>query len=502
MTLELGVSAVQRALFVHHMANLENDAQKAEWMNHVGSWFQPLVQTWAYTGFRLFSSTGVSHCLNEALAAAGCAAISSQLGWVLVLTPVVTFIAAELAPQGALRERLQFAKNHLGTLLSVAMVVSQIAIYYFTQSHIALLSLAIQGILLLERNHLFPKRVSWVLRHGSGIALPLANLMSTKLLSLAGLFSAQNLVLAAIAPFIQKKVVQFNQNSWDDLAKAFDEDARNVSFKGKFTAEQLPWIRPDGRVTFAIHWEHLNRIALPSIPNGDVRNLAKLWDAVANEFNADDEDIRAKKDKFLLELDRMAQCDPLQDDGAELLRIIADALPDKPVDEQADFLWAFIAHEGAERRSYLQEKAISFLCEERELRVERKALCILQNLRTKLYYFPENPSWYTRAWLWLARRGMPNPLPWVGLKKAGNAWSTECLLWFGAPTLMDKREYTVQKISEYATAQLTPADRLAWKLRQPPEVQDALQGKSDEEVSRLMLVSFGVFHMNLEKTPS
>ncbi len=504
MTLELGVSAVQRALFVHAMANWENDAQEAERANHTGTFTQPLWQTMAYTGFRLFSPTGVSHCINEALAAAGCAAISSQLGWILVLTPAVTFLAAELAPAGAVRNTLQFAKNHLGTLLRTAMLVSQVAIYYFTQSHIALLSLAIQSILLLERNHWLPDRVSWVLSKGTLVALPLSNLISSGIWSVGGVNAIGELAVTFFLPWYQRKVAEFSEWLEEQVAQANHESAEEHSLDGKLEWKHQHLVQYSNRVTFSMNWNHVGRTSLPSIPSVDVRTLTDLWNACENKGLFADKDpieVSRRKAQLVQVLSQVEAADPLRNLEAGYLRIIADQLPGRSSENQAAFLWNFARSEDLFLRNQVAQNQVALLVsDEPILSVNDKVFHLLQNLRTELYYFPANPSWYFRTWLWFAHRGMPNPLPQMNLKVANHVKSAEFLP--GASSSLEALGYTIENVVAYVSQHLAPAELLRWKMAQPGMVQFYLGQKSDPDAVRFMLFSQGVLEAQFKPLTS
>ncbi len=168
----------------------EEETQKEVAAAKAGSFRQPILQI-AEQEYAEISA-------NQALEAAGYAKVSPTLGWVLCLTPILTFLAVELLPDGAIRSALQTFQNHFGRLCRVATVVSQIALFYLTQSPLALVVLGVLALGVLDRNqllHAIHPNVSWAYNF---VAVPLLTACQVALygpLSLWGALAIGGLVV-------------------------------------------------------------------------------------------------------------------------------------------------------------------------------------------------------------------------------------------------------------------------------------------------------------------
>ncbi len=102
------------------------------------------------------------HIGNHALTALGKEPLPSGYGWAAFVIPPVLLMINSKLPSGYVKEAVRVVKNNLRILLRTAVIVSQVALVYFTGSVAAIAALSYLALDGLYSSELLPARISRV----------------------------------------------------------------------------------------------------------------------------------------------------------------------------------------------------------------------------------------------------------------------------------------------------------------------------------------------------
>ncbi|HEY4255138.1 MAG TPA: hypothetical protein VGM34_02190 [Chlamydiales bacterium] len=316
---------------------------------------EPFAQT--------LEQTASTRAVTQALQAAGHQPISSSLGWVLFLTPTVTYLGISLLSKGTIRSSLERFQPQISTLFFIAFLVSQVALVYLTPGPQALSCLIFIAASKLYQSDWLHTKISGVYQNilyslviGSQIVLTQPGLVAYLM------FGAS---LGAHYLFFR----------W---LKALPPEAPNIP--GRLSQEQLTQFRTDAPLpnNFKIHRDHIHWAALPHAPELTLESLMDQWNLIPwSKYQASS--IEETKNKLQKKITQTKEIQSHLFPHMDLL-LIAERLFEQEEAVRADLLWK-LASNFEDNYSFVFARLIEKLD---TTPFRKKVLQVLQILRTDL----------------------------------------------------------------------------------------------------------------------
>jgi len=492
--------AIIDAWVVNLGARAEEAAQRTGELNHVGHPTELLAQAFGF--WEMYP------LIEQGLKVAQWPLPSSRVYWVTMLTQAVLFLVAETLPTGVAEKAVHFVQHQFGNLCRVAVVVSQVAVYYFTGSSFALLYIGLHVIDTLERNRLLPEKVKLLYHNVNALSYAIASIAMGDLYYVAAGIGSLALVPAirATLPVIDKSVKLFwslssyHQQKEEVHQQLFelgiiDAEARDDLNFGALAVDDddneepvahppaIPLLTP-AQITpnpqFLINRNHLVQEPLPPIPNVDPQGLMDLWDEVEDLITAENKpQLRQALQSLVAALRQQNPRDHLH---SHYLQLIASRLPEKDRGSQAEIL--FRLARANDLKVAIEEAFSQLYGHGNELPLRMKILHRLQVFRTRNFFREKNERGLIhRMQMWLLRHGLISAPP-LGLTAGGLHAQSASGTGASKEELQDIG-YLLQDLEELIELK----DLAEWSLARA-ELARALEGNSKARL--YMLADLGV----------
>jgi len=497
MTAERITATLGKSYELNLFAGQEAAAQKSGELNHIGNKVLPIVQATA-----LFWT--VLPLLRAGLQAAGQPLLSSRVRWGIISAPAVLFLAVEILPKGNIQKGLHGVQKHLGHACQIATAVSQIAIYYFTGSSLALVFVGLQVVDALQRNQILSPRISLVYEEIKLLVFVVSSVASGGIWNVAvgigSLVFSPTLQGKILALSLGKKYIQLSieyslspsskiANQRDQVGlrlfkalqlvpteKTLDDPEEEHAPPPSAPVRILDVAEITPTTQFAVNLTHLTQEPLPPIPNVDPQELLTLWDRVQGQENA----LQREGLQTLVEV--MKQNNPRDNVYTHYLQLVTEKLPGQDKEKQIQILQKLAQ---TPEQTEIGEAFAELMGHRNGLPLRMKILHRLQALRTRQFFRERRyRSWQLRCEMWLARRGFLS-VSMPGLTLGGLHAQTN-----GQTPANSQQLKLIGYTLDAMQACVTAEDVNLWLQNQPPRVQTALDNHPHAKL--YMLVQLGI----------
>jgi len=198
---------------------------------------------------------------NEALKTFGQPALPTGNGWAPIVIPPILVLTEQMLPAGYTKAAVGFLKSKLGMMLRASVIVSQMAVAYFTGSAVVIAVLSYLAIDELDCRKLLPTRISWLYQ---SIHLPLTLILAVLA---KGTWAGAALFLAiTVANYAIPKLIPSDpKGNTGQLTPAILKDILD---------KQNPF------QDFEINLAHMAWNSMPMQPEVQLSELLDLWDQI------------------------------------------------------------------------------------------------------------------------------------------------------------------------------------------------------------------------------